>query len=113
MSGELYLVGVGDGVVDAELHAGVDGELVEGVGVGPGGVDDFVVVRVGLPGGGGGVQAQGELLADFAVGVDHDVAGVGVDTGQSGHGDRHPGFFEDLADRGVDRGFSGFDLAAG
>ncbi len=112
-SDQLHMVRVGDGVVDAESHAGVDGELVEVVRVDPGGVDHFVVVRAGLSGSGGGVQAERELLAYLTVGVDHDVAGVGVDAGQAGDGDCQAGLLGDFADGRVGGRFAGFDLAAG
>src|SRR5688500_11272342 len=48
----------------------------------------LVVVGVGFPVDGQRVEAHGELLAGFAgMGIDHDVAGVGVDAGQAGHFD--------------------------
>src|SRR5690242_4828216 len=62
------------------------------------GLAGFVVVGVGLPVDGQGVEADGELLAGLAgVGVDHDVAGVGVDPGEAGHVDRDATFFGDFA----------------
>ena len=47
-----------------------------------------------------GVEADGELLADFAVVVGYDVAGVGVDADQSGQLDGEAGFLGDFADGG-------------
>ena len=41
---------------------------------------------------GAGAEAEGELLADLAVVVGDDVAGVGVDANQAGDLDVEPGF---------------------
>src|SRR5215207_6608570 len=60
-----------------------------------------------------GPEAQGELLADFAVGVFDDVVGVGVDAYQARHLNLDAGFFAGFADDGVGDGFADVLGAAG
>jgi len=60
-----------------------------------------------------GVEAQGELLVDAAVGIDQDVARVTVDAGQRRERDRDPGFLGDLADHCLPTGFAHLDAASG
>ena len=60
-----------------------------------------------------GVEAQGELLVDAAVGVDEDVAGVAVDAGERRELDRDPGLLGDLADHGLLGGLADLDPASG
>jgi len=60
-----------------------------------------------------GVEAQGELLVDAAVGVDQDVARVAVDPGERRELDRDPGLLGDLPDDRLPGRLADLDPAAG
>ena len=63
--------------------------------------------------GGNGVEAQCELLVDGVVGVDQDVGGIAVDTGESGELDGDAGLLGDFPhDRGSG-GLADLDPASG
>jgi hypothetical protein len=73
-------------------------ELVKPVGRNPGGVARLVIVGVGIPVERERMETDHELLAGLAgVGVDDDVAGIGVHAGEAGDLDGDPGFLGDLA----------------
>ncbi len=86
-------------MVDAEPDGWVDGQLVEPVGRDP--VDVLgLAARRELATHRAGAQADGVLLADLAVVVGDDVAGVGVDADETGDLDVQPGFLANFADGG-------------
>ena len=82
----MRLVWRGDGVVDTHPHGGMNGQVRERVGGAPGCLLRFDPVRAGLLWvrrcGGDGVEAQRQLLVNGAVGVQKDMGGVAVDTGE-------------------------------
>lgn len=62
---------------------------------------------------GDGVEAERELLVDGAIGVDQDMSGVAVDTGEPGELDGDAGFLGDFTDDGVAGGLADLDPASG
>src|SRR3954449_3320561 len=105
-----------DGVVQAQAHGRMHGQVGDVGGVAPAdgvGLDPVRSWRFAVIVGGDGVEAQGELLVDAAVGVDQDVAGVAVDPGDRGEFDGDPGFLGDLADDGLPGGLADLDPASG
>lgn len=83
----------------------MDVERVQVGGVAP---EDFLglVARSQLAAGWLGAEADGELLADLAVGELDDVVWVAVDADQAGDLDRDAGLFLDLALDGLGEGLA-------
>ena len=81
----------------------MDLDVVELVAVDP---NDFagLAARLRPPTDSASAEADGELLADLAVAVGHDVLGVGEDADQAGDLDLEAGLFAGLADRGGGHG---------
>ena len=82
----MRLVWRGDGVVDTHPHGGMHGQVHQRGGGAPGCLLRFNPVRARLlwvlRWGGDGVEAQRQLLVNGAVGVEKDMGGVAVDTGE-------------------------------
>jgi len=74
----------------------VDRQVVDFTGLDPLGGLGLGVVLVGFAAEGAGVEADGELLADLAVVVGHDVTGVGVEADYSSNLHVHAGLLSDL-----------------
>jgi hypothetical protein len=58
------------------------------------------------------VEAQRQLLVDGAVGVEENMCGVAVDTGESDHRDGHSRLLGDLADHRLGGGFADIDASS-
>ena len=63
--------------------------------------------------GGDGVEAQRQLLVNGAVGVEKNMGGVAVDTGEPGERDGHPRLLGDLADHRLGGGFADLEASSG
>ena len=111
-SAEVGLRPLLESVLDAELDGGVDVQLVQTVGFDPVHLLGLAARRERAADG-AGAEAEGELLADLAVVVGDDVAGVGVDANQAGDLDVEPGFLADLADGGFGAGLADLLSPAG
>ena len=76
----------GNGVVDPHPHGGMHGQVHERGGGAPGCLLGFNPVRARLlwvfRRRGDGMEAQRQLLVNGAVGVQKDMSGVAVDTGE-------------------------------
>lgn len=99
-------------MLDAETDRGVDVKFVQTVGFDP--VHLFgLAARRELAVDGTGVEADGEFLADLAIVVSDDVAGVGVDADQASDLDVESGFLADLTNGGFGAGLAHFLSTSG
>ena len=110
---EMRPCGFGEGVNDPHSYARMDRKVRDSSGRDPRGFTGLVSVGPRPTGNWGSEEADRELLTSLSgVGVEHDMARIGVNTSEARHLHGHTALFRHLADRSDPGGFTQLNPAA-